>query len=260
MQAYSYHNLYKEFEGMVDCQPSPLEPGKYLIPGSSTLIPVIDIKEGFARVFNVEAQAWEYVTDNRGKTIYNVTDSRNTSTMSSDLYANVPEGYTLIAPPDSEKRYVFNDGVWSEYLQNKEELAEFLYQLKRKTAYSSITIVKGTDEYIFETGQDSITMCNSQAIAFSVMPDESTVDWKVYKDGFPTTLTLTKAQFLQVFAFGMNMINAAFGVEGDLNKELAEATEEQMKSKEYIDNFKARAESSFGQIPKRFSLETLASL
>jgi len=68
-------------------------------------------------------------------------------------------------------------------------------------------------------------MCNSQAIAFSVMPEGATVDWKVYQNGFPTTLTLTKAQFLQIFSFGMQMINNAFAVEGDFNIEVQNMTE-----------------------------------
>lgn len=120
MKAYKYSQT-GEFLYEIQCQESPREPGQFLIPANVTTVAPPEEQEGKARVW--EGSAWEYVTDNRGKTMYSVTDSRQTSVMSNVLGANVPEGWTLTPPPDAEK-YTFVGGEWLP--QSVEELREQL--------------------------------------------------------------------------------------------------------------------------------------
>lgn len=118
MNAYKYDSNTCEFLHEVLCQESPREPGKFLIPANATTVAPPEEQAGKARVWN--GSLWEYVTDNRGKTMYSVDDSRQTSTMSNSLGKDVPEGWTLTPPPDSDNKYTFVGGQWVE--QSVEEL------------------------------------------------------------------------------------------------------------------------------------------
>ncbi len=118
MNAYKYDSQTREFLHEVLCQESPREPGKFLIPANATTVAPPEEQEGKARVWN--GSLWEYVTDNRGKTMYSVTNSRQTSTMSNILGADVPEGWTLTPPPDSDNKYTFVGNEWLP--QSVEEL------------------------------------------------------------------------------------------------------------------------------------------
>ncbi len=118
MYGYKYDSQTREFLHEVLCQESPREPGKFLIPANATTVAPPEEQEGKARVWN--GSLWEYVTDNRGKTMYSVTNSRQTSTMSNILGADVPEGWTLTPPPDSDNKYTFVGNEWLP--QSVEEL------------------------------------------------------------------------------------------------------------------------------------------
>ena len=118
MNAYKYDSQTGEFLHEVQCQESPREPGKFLIPANATTVAPPEEQEGKAIVW--DGSAWEYVTDNRGKTMYSVDDSRQTSTMSNVLGEDVPEGWTLTPPPDSGNKYTFVGDEWLP--QSVEEL------------------------------------------------------------------------------------------------------------------------------------------
>lgn len=133
-----------------------------------------------------------------------------------------------------------------------EELVEFLYQEKCNVAYNGVTIVIGNNKYLFETTQDSITMCNSMALALNAQPDEYLLYWKVWQDNSPIMLAITKAQFTEIFSFGMLMINEAFSVEGMLNAEQEAFTDEQLADEEFIAEFKAKAVNEFSRISTEF--------
>ena len=118
MNAYKYDSNTCEFLHEVQCQESPREPGKFLIPANATTVAPPEEQAGKARVW--EGSAWGYADDNRGKTLYSVDDSRQTSVMSNVLGANVPDGWTLTPPPEPENKYTFVGGQWVE--QSVEEL------------------------------------------------------------------------------------------------------------------------------------------
>ena len=117
MKTYKYSQT-GEFIYEIQCQESPREPGKFLIPANATTVAPPEEQAGKARVWNGEE--WKYRDDNRGKTMYSVTDSRQTGTMSNVLGANVPDGWTLTPPPDSDNKYTFVGGQWVK--QSVEEL------------------------------------------------------------------------------------------------------------------------------------------
>lgn len=122
MNAYKYDSQTGEFLHEVLCQESPREPGQFLIPANATTVAPPEEQAGKARVWN--GSLWEYVTDNRGKTMYSVTNSRQTSTMSNVLGEDVPESWTLTPPPDSDNKYTFVGDEWLP--QSVEELREQL--------------------------------------------------------------------------------------------------------------------------------------
>ena len=117
MNAYKYSQT-GEFVCEIQCQESPREPGKFLIPANATTVAPPEEQAGKARVWNGEE--WGYRDDNRGKKMYSVTDSRQTGTMSNVLGTNVPDGWTLTPPPDSDNKYTFVGGQWVK--QSVEEL------------------------------------------------------------------------------------------------------------------------------------------
>lgn len=113
MKAYGYSKFSFEYTGEETCTESPREPGKWLIPANSTLTAPPEKEEG--KAIRWTGEAWEQIVDNRGKTIYLREDSRIQGQMSYTLGAEVPEEYTLTAPPDAETWYKFNGTEWAEY-------------------------------------------------------------------------------------------------------------------------------------------------
>lgn len=68
MRIYSYAADTGEWIGEADADPSPLEPGQWLIPAYATDLAPPAPAEGLARVF--ADGAWSLVTDHRGETWY----------------------------------------------------------------------------------------------------------------------------------------------------------------------------------------------
>jgi hypothetical protein len=121
MNAYGYDPVTKVYTGEVFCQESPLEPGVYLIPAHATTTAPPALGENEAAVF--ENGAWKVVADYRGTTIYSKSDSRITGTVE-ELGSDLPEGWTMVAPPEGDKRYVMGSGgTWQEYQKTLDELA-----------------------------------------------------------------------------------------------------------------------------------------
>ena len=122
MNAYKYDITTGEFLLTVQCQESPREPGKFLIPANTTIVEPPEEQNGKVRIWN--GTEWIYEIDNRGKTIYSINDSRQTSIMENIFESEVPNGYTLISPPDTEYKYTFENNMWLP--QDIEELREQL--------------------------------------------------------------------------------------------------------------------------------------
>lgn len=141
-----------------------------------------------------------------------------------------------------------------KYIPTKADLSEFGYQEKCKVAYGGVTVKKDDNEYTFETTQDSITMCNSRAFAIVDKPDDFIITWKVWQGDIPTVINITKAEFLSIFAFGSNMIDEAFTIEGTLNNTINQLTVELLTDTDYINKFKEYVVECFNTVNTHYDL------
>ena len=174
MKAYLYDKTTKEYLSEHDCQPSPLEPGKYLIPGNATTAAPPETQDGYVRIWN--GSAWEQAEDHRqkrdtagviikdsGTPYWLEGDTWNTPARYMTDIGPLPEGALLAAPE-----------------KTPEELAEEAMQAaknERADAVSKITVeVNGMTFDGDETAQDrmarAITMFTS-----SGLPADTTTSW-----------------------------------------------------------------------------------
>lgn len=188
------------------------------------------------------------MTNNLSEISYAITH-RNQPTIILGELKQIPAGWTIITKEQYQKL--------TKHIPTKVQLSEWMYQEKCKIAYTGVIVIMNTQEYIFETDKDSITMCNSQAIALAQMEDITEIKWKVYKKNLPILITLTKKQFLSIFSFGMQMINQSFAVEGERNTIIEAMTKEQLENDEYINTFKIESTNKFNQINKYINIEKI---
>lgn len=194
---------------------------------NATIQQPLEFKEGYAVVFNNDN--WEYIEDHRGQIIWKTYEESKQITQ----LGIIPEGWSIQQP---QKPIIISD------------LSQFLYQQKCKVAYTGVKVIKNQIEYLFETTQDSITMCNSMALAITAQPNDFIINWKVWKNDTPTMLSITKEQFNSIFSFGMLMINTAFSVQGLLNQQLQTITQQQLADTVFVEEFKTNAISEFSKI------------
>ena len=200
MIAYNFDPVTHEYTGRETAPENPKRPGEFLMPANSTQTPPPEIREGHARIWT--GSAWTYTEDHRGETIWQDRESGRTV----NTLGPIPEGWSITRPEEP---------------LTKEKLSELIYAEKCKIAYGGITLEKDGTAYLFATDPTSISMCNAMMLRLSGQPAGTPVSWKVYADGAPVLLSLTKSYFELVFSAGMLMINEAFTVEGELNTELA---------------------------------------
>lgn len=194
---------------------------------NATIQQPLEFKEGYAVVFNNDT--WEYIEDHRGQIIWKTYEESKQITQ----LGPIPEEWSIQQP---QKPIIISD------------LSQFLYQQKCKIAYTGVKVIKNEVEYLFETTQDSITMCNSMALAITAQPNDFIINWKVWKNNTPTMLSITKEQFNSIFSFGMLMINTAFSVQGLLNQQLQAITQQQLADTVFVEEFKTNAISEFLKI------------
>ncbi|MCE1114165.1 MULTISPECIES: tail fiber assembly protein [Pseudomonas] len=96
-----------EFLGTSAADPSPLEPGVWLLAAHSYPIQPPNIKPGFAAVAAQGGSRWALVADHRGAPVYR-TDNGEAITWTS--LGELPEGLTLQAPP--LRFAIWQDGQW----------------------------------------------------------------------------------------------------------------------------------------------------
>ena len=126
MIIYHYHPEYNHFVGQDDADPSPLEPGKYLIPANATKIAPPECENGQIQIF--DGTFWSVIEDKRG--IY-YTAGEGPDVVFNDNPSEAPQGCTREVPPEVEENqyltwndgWVINDIVPAEPLTPEQKLA-----------------------------------------------------------------------------------------------------------------------------------------
>jgi hypothetical protein len=118
MKIYHYHPEYKIYLGSSDADPSPLEPGVFLIPAYATELGPPTCTECKVPVFN--GTSWDIADDCRG-TYYSTTtqeEIKHTDPLTS------PENATKEQPPEVPEGYVleWNDGWTTKEIPPAPEL------------------------------------------------------------------------------------------------------------------------------------------
>ena len=106
MKVYNYNKDTKEYTSTTQASKNPLEKGKYLIPANATTIAIGIDKDGFSQVFDEDSQKWDYIEDNRGKTVYDTTTKQESKV---DYLGAIKDGFTEIAPSEFD---VWNGSSW----------------------------------------------------------------------------------------------------------------------------------------------------
>ena len=73
---------------------------KFNLSEQETLIKPLDVKEGFVVCFNETKKEWEYLEDNRNKTVYSTITKE---ALIVDYLGAIKEGFTLLVPTEFDK-------------------------------------------------------------------------------------------------------------------------------------------------------------
>ena len=125
MKIYHYHPEYRHFLSEENADPSPLEPGKYLVPLHATSVEPPSCNEGEVQVF--DGTSWSVVEDRRG--IYYSTETLEQ--IINDNCLESPSNSTKEIPPEIagnqyltwDDGWVVNDPAPSPELTPEEKLA-----------------------------------------------------------------------------------------------------------------------------------------
>jgi len=122
----------------VDCQPSPLEPGKFLVPGGCVqAIPPIVPEGSVAKWENGE---WKIETSPVGKTYYSKQDR---SIKYFDLGEAIDDEYTDAEPIAEEWFQIFSNGKWivDTEAKQKKQTEDRINELKYLLASSDFRML-----------------------------------------------------------------------------------------------------------------------
>ena len=149
MKVFNYSKDTFELVDENEAVVNPLEKGKYLIPAFSTTIKPKATKAGFTQCFDETLQKWEYVEDNREKTVYSKTTKGKIEV---DYLGALKDEHTLLEPKQFDK--------WSEdtqsWIEDEALKREFENQEKLQEINSLKEYLKDTDFYytrLAETGE-----------------------------------------------------------------------------------------------------------
>jgi len=109
--------------------------GEFLIPDFSTNLKPPKVKENFAIIFNKQIQKWEYVEDNRDKTIYNKNTKEEIKV---DYLGELKPKHTFLKPNEFDI-WDQNTSSWltpnKDTRENQEELEKLKEYLKDTDFY-----------------------------------------------------------------------------------------------------------------------------
>lgn len=131
MEIYNYHPEHKVYLGSSTADPSPLEPGVFLIPAYATTVKPPECSSSKIQVFN--ETSWDII-DNCSGTYYNKTTGE---IIEHDNPINPPENATKEQPPEVPSGYIleWNDGWTLNEIQAPPELTA-----EEKLANAGLTV------------------------------------------------------------------------------------------------------------------------
>ena len=100
MKIYNYNKDTRELISEALATESPLEKGVFLIPANATKKEPLALKSGFAVCFDETSEKWEYIEDNRNKTVYSTIDKRESKI---DYLGDIKDGFTFDKPTEFDK-------------------------------------------------------------------------------------------------------------------------------------------------------------
>lgn len=118
MIVYSYSATTGEYTGSRTAQPSPLEPGAFLIPANATAVEPPTAEAGKAVTWN--GAAWTQVDDNRGMVFWTPAEGLATQSALGPL----PPGANVVTD-DLELRQL-SDGTWTDAPMSNAERAALI--------------------------------------------------------------------------------------------------------------------------------------
>ena len=125
-----YHfNAAREFTALLFIK---IEVGTGL-PGQATLVPILEMKDGFTQVFNEEKQVWEYAIDHRYKTAYDINTKQK---LEIDYFGELKAEHTLLVPPSFDHELI--NGAWIITEEKQAELDAQITQQQINELESSI--------------------------------------------------------------------------------------------------------------------------
>lgn len=89
------HRGTGEYISVGEADPSPLEPGVWVLPAHCYQLDPPVLEPGFAALLNRDSTDWVLVTDHRGATVYSTETGEPRQWLA---LGDLPEGYTLQAP------------------------------------------------------------------------------------------------------------------------------------------------------------------
>jgi hypothetical protein len=143
MKVYNYNKETKEFTTQSIATANPLEKGKYLIPANATTKEPLPYKENFAVCFNETKNEWEYIEDNRNKTVYETSTKQE---LKIDYLGAIKAEHTLLVPKEYDK---WDDATksWVEDIEAKEKHEEAQAKLQKEKELSELVIDHNTVLY-----------------------------------------------------------------------------------------------------------------
>ena len=119
MKAYSIHPETAEYLGEVDCQPSPLEPGQFLVPGGATTTEPPTAGEHQVPVW--DGAVWTLKADYRGITYWHKTTRVQYTLQELDCYPDAD--WTDQDPAEVDLAYTKWDGDAGKWVYDSDAKA-----------------------------------------------------------------------------------------------------------------------------------------
>jgi len=142
---YSYdHN--KEFTISMHTQ---VEEGTS-VPAQSTIVEVIDQKEGFARLYDEVKKQWYYVEDNRKRTAY---DKKTGQRLEIDYLGELKDEHTFLEPPSTDHEFI--DGSWVITAEKQLEIDAREKQREREEIEQRIQFLRNEIIYLTALDEDA---------------------------------------------------------------------------------------------------------